>query len=60
MKNTSISESTFSKKYNAINYHCVHEAAVAEIMSVGKEDMARNLDDPLRKLNPYSRKEEIL
>ena len=60
VKNTSIPESTLSKKHNAINYHCVHESASAGIMCVGKEDMEMNLANPLTKFLPYSLKQELI
>ena len=52
VKNTSISESTLSKKHNAINYHCMRDAAAAGILRVWKEDTAKDLADPLMKLPP--------
>ena len=60
VKNTSIPESTLSKKHNSINFHIVRESAAAGILRVGKEDTATNLADPLTKLVPYSRKQELL
>lgn len=60
VKNTSIPESTLNKKHNSINYHIVREAAASGILRVGKEDTATNLADPLTKLLPYSRKNELL
>ncbi|KAL7523212.1 hypothetical protein ACHAWF_000426 [Thalassiosira exigua] len=60
VKNTSIPESTLSKKHNSINYHIVREAAAAEILRVAKEDTVSNLADALTKLQTYSRKRELL
>lgn len=60
VKNTSIPESTLSKKHNSINYHVVREAAAAGILRVGKEDTKTNLADALTKLLPYSRKMDLL
>ena len=56
VKNTSIPESTLSKKHNSINYHVVREAAAAGILRVAKEDTNTNLADALTKLMPYSQK----
>ena len=55
-----MSKSTLIKKHNLINYHVVLEAVVAGILRVAKEDTATNLADPLTKLVPYSRKQELL
>ena len=60
VKNTSIPESTLSKKHNSINYHVVREAAAAGILRVGKEDTETNLADPLTKLMPYTKKQGLL
>ncbi|KAL7527756.1 hypothetical protein ACHAWF_002296, partial [Thalassiosira exigua] len=38
VKNTSIPESTLSKKHNSVNYHIVWEAAAAGILMVTEED----------------------
>ena len=43
VKNTSIPESTLSKRHNSINYHTVRESAAAGILRVGKEDGETNL-----------------
>jgi hypothetical protein len=56
VKNTSIPESTLSKKHNAINYHVIRESAAAGILRVAKEDTETNLADALTKLLSYSRK----
>ena len=58
--NTSVPESTLSKKHNSINYHVVREAVAAGIIRVGKEDTETNLSDALTKLLPYSRKVKLL
>ena len=47
--NTSIPESTLTKKHNSINYHVVREAVAAGILRVGKEDGQTNLADLLTK-----------
>ena len=60
VKNTSVPESTLSKKHNSINYHVVREAAAAGILRVGKEDTETNLADPLTKLMPYTKKQGLL
>ncbi|KAL7551326.1 hypothetical protein ACHAWF_014512 [Thalassiosira exigua] len=53
VKNTSIPESTLSKKHNSINYHIVREAAAAGILRVRKEDTEMDLADANTKLMPY-------
>jgi hypothetical protein len=50
VKNTSMPESTLTKKHNAINYHAVREALAAGILRVGKEDGETNLADLLTKV----------
>jgi hypothetical protein len=60
VKNTSIPESTLSKKHNSINYHIVREAAAAQILRVAKEDTVSNLADALTKLQTLNRKKELL
>ena len=45
MKNTSLPDSTLSKKHNAINHHAVHEACAADIMRVAEESTENNLVD---------------
>ena len=57
VKNTSVPESTLSKKHNSINYHVVRKAAAAGILRVAKEDTNTNLADALTKLLPYSQKQ---
>ena len=54
--NTSIPESTISKKHNSINYHIIREATAAGILRVGKEDTGTNLADVLTKLMAYLKK----
>lgn len=60
VKNTSVPESTLSKKHNSINYHVVRESAAAGILRVGKEDTETNLADALTKMMSYSRKQALL
>jgi len=55
VKNTSIPESTLSKRHNAINYHAVREAAAAGLLQVGKEDGHTNLADAFTKTLNASR-----
>jgi hypothetical protein len=43
VSNTSIPESTLSKKHNSINYHIIRESAAAGILRVAKEDTLRTL-----------------
>jgi hypothetical protein len=50
VKNTSMPESTLTKKHNAINYNAVREAVAAGILRVGKEDGETNLADLLTKV----------
>ena len=59
VKNTSIPESTLSKRHNAINYHVIRESAAAEILRVGKEDGLSNLADPFTKILPVKRREDL-
>jgi hypothetical protein len=60
VSNTSIPESTLSKKHNSINYHVIRESVAAGIMRVAKENTLTNLADVLTKLLPFSRKSELL
>ena len=53
-------ELMLNKKHNSINYHVVREAVASGILRVGKKDTLTNLKDPLTKLVPYSRKQELL
>ena len=41
VKNTSVPESTLSKKHNSIKFHIVRESAATGILRVGKEDTAQ-------------------
>jgi hypothetical protein len=59
VKNTSIPESTLSKKHNAINYHAVREAAAHGILRVGKEDTQTNLADLLTKVLIAARRHDL-
>ena len=56
VKNTSLPESTLSKKHNAINYHVIRESVAAKSMRVGKVDGKYNKSDALTKLQPYTTK----
>ncbi|KAL7550232.1 hypothetical protein ACHAWF_013471 [Thalassiosira exigua] len=60
VKNTSIPESTLSKKQASVNYHIVREAAAAGILRVAKEDTVSNISDALTKLQTLDRKRELL
>lgn len=60
VKNTSLPESTLSKKHNAINYHTVREAVAAGIMRVAKEPTETNLADLFTKPLSRSRRNELL
>ncbi|KAL7474916.1 hypothetical protein ACHAW6_000859 [Cyclotella cf. meneghiniana] len=60
VSNTSIPESTLSKKHNSINYHVIWEAVTAKIMRVAKKNTQTNLSDALTKLLTYSRKQELM
>jgi hypothetical protein len=61
IQNTSIPESTLSKKHNAINYHIIREAVAAGIIRVGKEDTLTNIaKDVFTKLVPFTRKYKLL
>lgn len=55
VKNTSLPDSTLSKRHNAINYHSICEAVTARIIRVGKEDGVTNLADAFLKglVAPY-------
>jgi len=59
VKNTSLPESTLSKRHNAINYHAVREAAAAGILRVGKEDGHTNLADAFTKTLNASRRYDL-
>ncbi len=60
VQNSSIPESTLSKKHNAINYHIIRKAVAAGIICVGKEDTLKNIADVLTKLVPFTRKYQLL
>jgi hypothetical protein len=60
VQNTSIPESTLSKKHNAINYHIIREAVAAGIIHVGKEDTLTSIADVFTKLVPFTRKYQLL
>ena len=60
VKNTSLPESTLSKKHNAINYHTVREACAAGIMRVAKEPTETNLADLFTKPLSRMRREQLL
>eukprot|EP00957_Ditylum_brightwellii_P171032 13019809-Ditylum_brightwellii.AAC.2 len=49
INNASLPEFTLTKKYNAINFHTVQEAAAVDILFIGKEDGMTNLADLLTK-----------
>jgi hypothetical protein len=60
VKNTSIPESTLTKKHNSINYHIVREAAAMGMIRVGKEDTKTNLADLLTKMLSQPRRKKLL
>jgi hypothetical protein len=60
VKNTSIPESTLTKKHNAINYHIVREAVAMGMLRVGKEDTETNLADLLTKVLAQPRREKLI
>jgi hypothetical protein len=60
VKNTSIPESTLTKKHNSINYHIVQEAAAMGMLRVGNEDTETNLADVLTKILSQPRREKLL
>jgi hypothetical protein len=60
VKNTSIPESTLTKKHNLINYHIIREAAAMGMLRVGKEDTETNLADVLTKVLSQPRREKLL
>jgi hypothetical protein len=60
VKNTSIPESTLTKKHNAINFHIIREAAAMGMIRVGKEDTETNLADLLTKILSQPRRERLL
>jgi hypothetical protein len=60
VKNTSIPESTLSKKHNSINYHVIRESVAAGILRVAKENTLTNLADALTKLQTWTRKNSLM
>ncbi len=60
VQNTTIPESTLSKKHNAINHHIICEAVAAGIIHVGKEDTLTNIANVFTKLVPFTRKYQLL
>jgi hypothetical protein len=60
VKNTSIPESTLTKKHNAINYHIIRESAAMGMLRVGKEDTETNLADLLTKILSEPRRIKLL
>ena len=60
VKNTSIPDSTLSKKHNAVNYHTVSEAADCRIVRIRKEDTETNLSDVLKKVLSKGRKDDLI
>ncbi len=60
VKNTTLPESTLSKKHNAINYHTVREAVAAGIMRVAKEPTETNLANLFTKVLPRPQRNELL
>jgi hypothetical protein len=60
VKNTSIPESTLTKKHNTINYHIIRESAAMGMLRVGKEDTETNLADLLTKILSQPRREKLL
>jgi hypothetical protein len=60
VKNTSIPESTLTKKHNAINYHVIREAVAARILRISKEDTETNLADILTKILTCERRKQLL
>lgn len=61
VKNTSIPESTLTKKHsNAINYYIIRESAAMIMIRVGKEDTETNLADLLTKMLNRPRRERLL
>ena len=59
VKNTSIPESTLSKRHNAINYHVIQESVSAGILRVGKEDGETNLADAFTKVLAFPRRQDL-
>jgi len=59
VSNTSIPESTLTKRHNAINYHMVREAVAANILLVGKEDGETNTADLFTKVLTFDRRRSL-
>ena len=59
VNNISVPEYMLNKKHNSVNYHAVCKAAAAGILRVGKEDTTTNLADPLKKLLPYFKNNDL-
>ncbi len=59
VKNTTMPESTLSKKHVSINYHAVQEAVAAGIILVSKEDSVTNIADAFTKVLPAPRRKSI-
>ena len=57
--NTTRPESTLKKKHNTIAYHRAHEAQVAGVVRIAKEDGTTNLADFFTKLLPGPRLREL-
>ena len=60
VKNTSLPQSSLSKKHNAVNYHAVREAVAGGVMIVGKEDGETNLADLFTKILTSERRKRLL
>ena len=60
VKNTSIPDSTLSKKHNAANDHTVCEAAAFRIFRIGKKDTETNLSDVMTKVISKGRKDNLI
>lgn len=58
VKNTSVPESTLTKKHQSINCHANREAVAAGIVRVGKEDSTTNLSDVSSKVLSGPRRRE--
>lgn len=58
--NSSLPQSTLSKKHNAICYHKIRELVAAEIIRVGKEDGGNNMADLFTKLLPAPKRRQLL
>jgi hypothetical protein len=60
VKNTTLPESTLSKKHNAICYHRVREAVAAGTIRIAKEGTESNLADLFTKVLPMVIRERLL